>query len=104
MKLIKKQTNWKYQWDVNNKKINDNIKADGIITSRSDLSGMNGRYGYDDEHHGGQQGGEGSTGLNDTTATPPSTPTRVNFVDIGAAEDEKYASRTPQIAADLYKR
>lgn len=43
--------------------------------------------------------------MNDTTATPPSTPTRTNFVQAAAAAaamDE--TGRTPQIAADLYKR
>lgn len=38
---------------------------------------------------------------NNATATPPSTPTRISFMD--NALDEP-TGKTPQIAADLYKR
>lgn len=45
-----------------------------------------------------------SNNLNDTnnaTATPPSTPTKISFID---NINEEHAGKTPQIAADLYKR
>ena len=45
-----------------------------------------------------------SNNMNDTnnaTATPPSTPTRISFVDNNL---EEHAGKTPQIAADLYNR
>ena len=76
------------------------------MTSRGDLGSMydtsstrrlNNTYDEDELNEYRTQNGAA-----DTTATPPSTPTRVNF--IGSADDEKLTSRTPQIAADLYKR
>ena len=39
----------------------------------------------------------------DTTATPPSTPTKTSFFEPNQNSNGKY-SKTPQVAADLYKR
>ncbi len=38
-----------------------------------------------------------------TTTTPPSTPTKISFSENAHLDEEKF-SKTPQIAADLFKR
>jgi hypothetical protein len=39
--------------------------------------------------------------MHDTTATPPSTPTKITFMESNV---ENEFSKTPQIAADLFQR
>lgn len=87
--------------------IPEKLTADGIITSRADLASLYDTSGYDEnnEYHNHNGVHAHEDGMNDTTATPPSTPTRAAAAAAAAAGihiDE--TGRTPQIAADLYKR
>lgn len=57
--------------------------------------------GENDHENDLMSGGEND--LNNTTATPPSTPTKLNFMDTHLGDEDKF-SKTPQIAADLFNR
>lgn len=68
-------------------------KADGILNNRPDLSSP-----YSESMFGEFKEND----INNTTATPPSTPTKTNFLE-QKADEEKF-SKTPQIAAELFER
>jgi len=73
------------------------VFTDGIIKSRQDL----------DRHHQAYNDfsieDSKDSDTHNTTVTPPSTPTKMTYLDSNF-DDELKLSKTPQIAADLFNR